>query len=47
MTIKYNGAAGQDKFVLNVNNFKKNGYFLEFGSQEPINDNNTYLLENL
>ena len=45
MTIKYNGAAGQDKFVLNVNKFKKNGYFLEFGSQEPINDNNTYLLE--
>lgn len=43
--IKYNGAAGQDKFVLNVNKFKRDGYFLEFGSQEPINANNTYLLE--
>ena len=43
--MNYNGAAGQDKFVLNVNKFKKNGYFLEFGSQQPINDNNTYLLE--
>ena len=44
-TIKYNGAAGQDKFVLNINKFKKDGYFLEFGSQEPITANNTYLLE--
>lgn len=44
-TINYNGAAGQDKFVLNINKFKKDGYFLEFGSQEPIKDNNTYLLE--
>ena len=44
-TINYNGAAGQDKFVLNINKFKKDGYFLEFGSQEPINANNTYLLE--
>ena len=26
-TIKYNGAAGQDKFVLNINKFKKDGYF--------------------
>ena len=44
-TINYNGAAGQDKFVLNINKFKKDGYFLEFGSQEPISANNTYLLE--
>ena len=43
--IKYNGAARQDAFALNVNKFKTDGYFLEFGSQHPTNDNNTYLLE--
>ena len=44
-TIKYNGAAGQDAFALNINQFKTGGYFLEFGSQHPTNENNTYLLE--
>ncbi len=43
--INYRGSAGQDKFALSLNKFKKNGYFLEFGSQHPIDDNNTYLLE--
>ena len=28
-TIKYNGAAGQDAFALNTNQFKTGGYFLE------------------
>jgi len=41
----YLGQAEQDKFVLNVLNNKKNGYFLEIGSNHPININNTYLLE--
>lgn len=41
----FNGQAQQDKFVLNVLNFKKNGYFIEIGSNHPININNTYLLE--
>ena len=41
----YLGQAQQDKFVLNVLNEKKNGYFLEIGSNHPININNTYLLE--
>ena len=44
-TIKYNGAARQDEFALNMSQFKTDGYFLEFGSQHPTNDNNTYLLE--
>lgn len=41
----YLGQAEQDKFVLNVLKGKKNGYFLEIGSNHPININNTYLLE--
>ena len=41
----YNGQVLQDKFVLNVHKFKKNGYFLEIGGNDPININNSYLLE--
>jgi len=41
----YLGQAEQDKFVLNILKGKKNGYFLEIGSNHPININNTYLLE--
>ncbi len=39
------GQAEQDKFVLNVLKGKTNGYFLEIGSNHPININNSYLLE--
>jgi len=41
----YLGQANQDRFVLNVLKEKKNGYFLEIGSNHPININNSYLLE--
>lgn len=41
----YLGQANQDKFVLNILKEKKNGYFLEIGSNHPININNSYLLE--
>ena len=41
----YLGQAEQDKFVLNVLREKRNGYFLEIGSNHPININNSYLLE--
>ena len=41
----FNGQAEQDKFVIKVLNEKQNGYFLEIGSNHPININNTYLLE--
>ena len=44
--MNYNSDAGQDAFVLNVNKFKRNGFFLEFGAQHPINSNNTYILDN-
>ena len=42
----YNGQAEQDKFILKILKEKQNGYFLEIGSNDPININNTYLLEN-
>ena len=37
--------SGQDKFILSVLKNKKNGYFLEIGSNDPILINNTYILE--
>lgn len=43
--IMYLGQANQDKFVLNILKEKRNGCFLEIGSNHPININNTYLLE--
>ncbi len=41
----YYGQANQDRFVLNILKEKKNGIFLEIGSNHPIEINNTYLLE--
>jgi hypothetical protein len=41
----YLGQANQDKFVLNILKEKKNGYFLEIGSNHPVKINNSYLLE--
>jgi hypothetical protein len=37
--------AGQDQFIINVLNGKRNGYFLEIGSNHPSYINNTYKLE--
>lgn len=42
----FNGQAEQDKFVLNILKNKKRGFFLEIGSNHPININNSYILEN-
>jgi hypothetical protein len=41
----FNGQSLQDQFVLSVLNYKTNGYFLEIGSNHPININNSYILE--
>jgi hypothetical protein len=43
--MSYNGQAEQDKFVLHILKEKRNGFFLEIGSSDPISINNTYLLE--
>jgi len=40
------GQAEQDKFVLTMLKNKTNGYYLELGSQNPIVNNNTFILEN-
>ena len=42
----FNGQAEQDKFVLNMLKNKKNGFFVEIGSNHPIDINNSYILEN-
>jgi len=44
--MQYYGQGLQDKFVCNVLKEKQNGYFIEIGSNHPIIDSNTYLLEN-
>lgn len=39
------GQANQDSFVLNVLEEKRNGFYVEIGSNDPILWNNTYILE--
>jgi len=39
------GQANQDSFVLNALKEKRNGYYVEIGSNDPIAWNNTYILE--
>jgi len=41
----FNGQAEQDRFVTSILKQKENGFFLEIGSNHPININNSYLLE--
>jgi hypothetical protein len=41
----FNGQAAQDYFVLACLKGKKNGTFLEIGSNDPVEINNTYFLE--
>lgn len=36
---------GQDRWVLEVTNGKRNGFFLDIGAGHAIKDNNTWLLE--
>ncbi len=43
--MNYNGQVLQDKFILHVLKNKRNGTFIEIGSNHPITINNTYLLE--
>jgi hypothetical protein len=41
----FKGQAAQDAFVLWVLKGKRDGYFLEIGSNDPITINNSYILE--
>ena len=41
----YRGQSGQDFFVLYCLQKKRNGTYLEIGSNDPIHINNTYSLE--
>ena len=43
--IKTYSQASQDVFVINLLQHKKNGYFVEIGTNDPIEGNNTYILE--
>jgi hypothetical protein len=45
MLYNYNGQVLQDKFVVSVLKNKRDGYFLEIGSNHPKLINNTYVLE--
>jgi hypothetical protein len=42
-----NSQACQDLFVLKMLNYKRDGSFLEIGSNHPIIHNNTYMLESM
>lgn len=42
----FRGQALQDQFIMTVLKQKRDGYFLEIGSNHPININNSYVLEN-
>lgn len=41
----YFSQAGQDLFVLEMLNNKKNGFYIEIGGADPFESNNTFLLE--
>lgn len=41
----YYSQAWQDEFVANVLNFKRNGYFIDIGSTDGINQSNSYFFE--
>ena len=42
-----NSQAGQESFVLNATNFKKNGYYVEIGAFHSKTLSNTYILESV
>jgi hypothetical protein len=43
----YYGQIMQDKFVLEVQKYKRGGCFLEIGSGKPVHGSNTYMLEKM
>jgi len=45
MVMEYKSQFGQDIFVLYQSNFKKNGFFIEFGATDGVSISNTHILE--
>lgn len=46
--MNYNSQFGQDEYVFNqILKNQKNGFFLDIGASEPVNQNNTYFFEKL
>jgi FkbM family methyltransferase len=45
MNTNYKGQAGQDKEILKLLNYKKNGFFLDIGCADAMTFSNTYVLE--
>jgi hypothetical protein len=41
----FKSQAGQDEWVAEFYNNKKNGYFIEVGAYDGVGDSNTYFLE--
>jgi len=41
----FQSQAYQDQFVCYITNFKRDGYFVEIGANDPIQHNNSYVLE--
>jgi FkbM family methyltransferase len=42
---RYHSQFGQDKWVLEQTNFKRNGYFVDIGAYDGVSSSNTYILE--
>lgn len=45
--VEYLGQSKQDEFVIKVLNYKREGFFLEIGTNDPVLINNTYVLESV
>ena len=45
--VEYLGQAKQDEFVMKVLKYKREGFFLEIGANDPVLINNTYVLESV
>lgn len=43
--MNYQGQARQDEFAIKLNNYKRNGYYIEIGSNHPKIHNNTYVMD--
>lgn len=43
--MNYRGSSSQERFVLDITNYKKNGYYVELGAFHSQQGSNTYYLE--